>query len=53
VLAATTTDNVYGHQDLSRDAGMVALMRRREDVPPAVIQKILCENPHCFYGLPH
>ena len=28
VLATTTTDSAYGNQDQSRDAGMVALMRR-------------------------
>ncbi len=42
----------YGHQDQSRDSGMVAVMRRREDMPPAVIEKILCENPRRFYRLP-
>ena len=42
----------YGHTDQSRDSGMVALMRKREDIPPAVVEKILCENPRRFYGLP-
>ena len=41
----------YGHLDQSKDNGMVAVMRKREDTPPAVIEKILCENPRRFYGL--
>ncbi len=45
------TGSDYGHLDQSRDSGMVAVMRRREDLPPAVIEKILCENPRRFYGL--
>jgi predicted TIM-barrel fold metal-dependent hydrolase len=42
----------YGHTDQSRDSGMVALMRKREDISPAVIEKILCENSRRFYALP-
>jgi predicted TIM-barrel fold metal-dependent hydrolase len=42
----------YGHQDQSRDEGMVGIMRKRKDMPPALIEKILCENPRRLYGLP-
>lgn len=42
----------YGHQDQSREDGMVAVMKRREDVAPEVVEKILCHNPRRFYGLP-
>ena len=41
----------YGHQDQSREDGMVAVMRRKEDVAPHVVEKILCDNPRRFYGL--
>ena len=41
----------YGHQDQSREDGMVAVMRRKENVPPQVVKKILCDNPRTFYGL--
>lgn len=41
----------YGHEDQSRDSGMVALMRQQKDLPSTVIEKILCENPKRFYGL--
>lgn len=30
---------------------MVDVMRRREDVPSRVIEKILVDNPKRFYGL--
>ena len=41
----------YGHQDQSKEDGMVALMRRREDLPTGVVEKILCDNPQRLYGL--
>lgn len=41
----------YGHQDQSREDGMVAVMRRKEDVSPEVVEKILCDNPRRFYGI--
>ena len=41
----------YGHQDQSKDDGMVAVMRRKKSISPAVIEKILCDNPRRFYGL--
>ena len=41
----------YGHQDQSKDNGMVALMRRREDIEPRVVEKILSGNPARYYGL--
>ncbi|MGH7773859.1 MAG: amidohydrolase family protein [Candidatus Binatia bacterium] len=41
----------YGHNDPSKEPQLVATMRAREDVPPSVIEKILCENPRRFYTL--
>jgi len=39
----------YGHQDQSKQDGMVGLMRRKKSIAPAVIEKILCDNPRRFY----
>ncbi len=41
----------YGHQDQSKEDGMVGMMRRKKSISPAVIEKILCDNPRRFYGL--
>ena len=41
----------YGHQDQSKEDGMVGVMRRKKSIAPAVIEKILCDNPRRFYGL--
>ena len=41
----------YGHQDQSTEDGMVAVMRRKKSITPAVIEKILCDKPRRFYGL--
>lgn len=41
----------YGHQDQSWENGMVSVMRAREDLPAAVVEKILTANPRRFYGL--
>jgi len=41
----------YGHQDQSKEDGLVALMRGREDLPAEVVEKILGDNPRRFYGL--
>jgi predicted TIM-barrel fold metal-dependent hydrolase len=41
----------YGHQDPSEERQLVATMRAREDVPRALTEKILCENPRQFYPL--
>jgi hypothetical protein len=30
---------------------MVGVMRRKKNTSPAVIEKILCDNPRRFYGL--
>ena len=35
----------YGHNDPSKEPDFVKNMRAREDVAPAVIEKILCDNP--------
>ena len=45
------TGSDYGHQDQSRETNMVKTMRRREDVPPEVIEKILSANGARLYGL--
>ena len=41
----------YGHQDQSKDNGMVGVMQRREDLPARVVEKILADNPTRYYGL--
>jgi predicted TIM-barrel fold metal-dependent hydrolase len=41
----------YGHNDPSKEPELVATMRAREDTPPALIEKILCDNPRKFYAL--
>ena len=41
----------YSHQDQSKDNGMVALMRQREDIEPRVVEKILADNPARYYGI--
>ena len=39
----------YGHNDPSKEPDFVRNMRAREDVAPAVIEKILCDNPRQLY----
>jgi len=56
LLKFTGEDNIivgsdYGHQDQSRETGMVATLRSRDDVSAEVIEKILCDNPRRFYGM--
>lgn len=41
----------YGHQDQSTEPDLVHVLRAREDVSQAVMDKILCDNPTRFYGL--
>jgi len=41
----------YGHQDPSEERQLVAAMRAREDVPPALTDKIFFQNPKLFYPL--
>jgi uncharacterized protein len=41
----------YGHNDPSKEPAFVKNMRAREDVAPAVVEKILCDNARGFYGL--
>jgi predicted TIM-barrel fold metal-dependent hydrolase len=41
----------YGHNDPSKEPEFVKNMRARDDVAPAVVEKILCENPRGLYGL--
>jgi len=35
----------YGHQDQSKEDGMVRVMRRKKTIAQVVIEKILCDNP--------
>jgi predicted TIM-barrel fold metal-dependent hydrolase len=56
LLTQIGEDNVimgsdYGHQDQSREDGMVGTMQRKTDISPKIIEKILSENPRRFYGL--
>lgn len=41
----------YGHNDPSKEPQFVANLRAREDLPGALVEKILCQNPRAFYGL--
>ncbi|PZC48727.1 MAG: putative metal-dependent hydrolase, TIM-barrel fold [Chloroflexi bacterium] len=41
----------YGHQDQSRDVGVVATLKAREDISAVAKEKILSTNPRRFYGL--
>jgi predicted TIM-barrel fold metal-dependent hydrolase len=41
----------YGHNDPSKEPEFVKNMRAREDVSPAVVEKILCHNARELYGL--
>ncbi|MEX0805405.1 MAG: amidohydrolase family protein [Candidatus Binatia bacterium] len=41
----------YGHNDPSKEPQLVATMRAREDLPPGLVEKILCHNARELYGL--
>ena len=41
----------YGHNDPAEQAHLVKQMQSREDVAPALIEKILCNNPRQFYQI--
>lgn len=41
----------YGHNDPSKEPEFIKNMRAREDVPPALVHKILCQNARQLYGL--
>jgi predicted TIM-barrel fold metal-dependent hydrolase len=41
----------YGHNDPSAEEKLIDSLRVREDVPEALAQKILCDNPRRLYGL--
>jgi predicted TIM-barrel fold metal-dependent hydrolase len=41
----------YGHQDPSEERQLVAAMRAREDIPPALTDKIFFDNPRLLYPL--
>ncbi len=46
-----TVGSDYGHQDQPKEDGMAGVMRRKKSMSPAVIEKILCDNPRRVYGL--
>jgi predicted TIM-barrel fold metal-dependent hydrolase len=41
----------YGHNDPSAERSLVRTMRSREDVPPALVEKILGDNARAFYAV--
>jgi predicted TIM-barrel fold metal-dependent hydrolase len=41
----------YGHQDPSEERQLVTAMRAREDIPPALTDKIFFDNPKLLYPL--
>jgi predicted TIM-barrel fold metal-dependent hydrolase len=41
----------YGHNDPSKEPEFVKNLRAREDLAPALVEKILCDNPRALYGL--
>ena len=41
----------YGHNDPAEEKALVQTMRSREDLPPGLVEKILCANPKKFYGI--
>lgn len=41
----------YGHHDQSAQPDLVSYIESREDVPPAIVNKILRENPRHFYAI--
>jgi uncharacterized protein len=45
------TGSDYGHNDPSKEPEFVKNMRAREDVSPALVEKILCQNARALYGL--
>ena len=46
-----TTGSDYGHNDPAEQAHLVTQIRSREDVPPSLVEKILCDNPQKVYGI--
>ena len=56
ILRYTSEDNLvlgtdYTHADQSAELEAHAILRRREDIPAAVVEKVLDDNPTRFYGL--
>jgi predicted TIM-barrel fold metal-dependent hydrolase len=45
------TGSDYGHTDQSAEFALVHDLRTREDVPPRLIEKILCDNARNLYAL--
>jgi hypothetical protein len=56
ILQYTGEDNLitgsdYGHGDQSTEPELIQLLRGREDVPMATMDRILSANPARFYGI--
>jgi predicted TIM-barrel fold metal-dependent hydrolase len=41
----------YGHLDASTDVDAITLFKQTSSVPPAVVERILYDNPKALYGL--
>jgi len=41
----------YGHHDQSAEPELVSLVRARQDIAPAIVDKILSANPSRFYAI--
>jgi hypothetical protein len=41
----------YGHADTSAEIEVMRNLRCQGSIEPAVIDKILCDNPRALYGL--
>ena len=41
----------YGHNDPSKEPEFIKNLRAREDLPPPLVEKILCQNARPLYGL--
>ena len=41
----------YGHNDPAEEKMLVKTMRAREDLSPALVERILIDNPKTFYSL--
>ena len=56
IVAYGGEDNIvvgtdYGHTDISGENDAITTFRQREDIAPALLQKMLVDNPKALYGL--
>ncbi len=42
----------YGHFDASTEVDAISAFREAQLVPPALTDKIFCDNPKALYGIP-